>query len=92
MQLYQLSLLLAQRKGPYLYHRLAKKQLVRNRSFSFTASVSRNEPRINDFEKLFRIKESRNSLSDSLVRTGESRNINLAKLIRNSESRNTFFH
>ena len=40
---------------------MAKKQLVRNKWFSFTVSVSKNEPRIKTFEKLFRIKESRNS-------------------------------
>ena len=40
---------------------MAKKQLIRNKWFSFTVSGSKNEPRIKTFEKLFRIKESRNS-------------------------------
>ena len=40
---------------------MAKKQLVRNKWFNFTVSVSKNQPRIKTFEKLFRIKESSNS-------------------------------
>ena len=43
----------------------------RNNWFETSDSVSKSEPRINDFDKLFRNKESRNSLSDSLVRTIE---------------------
>ena len=33
------------------------KQLVRNKWISFTVSVSKNDPRIKDFEKLLRIKK-----------------------------------
>ena len=66
--------------------RLTKKQLVQKNWFSFTVSISKDVPRIKDFKKLFRIKESRNnwiliqtiesrnSLHDSLIRTGEPRN------------------
>ena len=66
--------------------RLTKKQLVQKKWFSFTVSISKDVPRIKDFKKLFRIKESRNnwiliqtiesrnSLHDSLIRTGEPRN------------------
>ena len=50
------------------WDRLAKKQVVRNRWFSFTVSDSNNEPRINDFEKLFRIrKEPGNTFETSVV-------------------------
>ena len=88
---------------PGQFQRLAKKQLIRNKWFSFTVSVSKNEPRIKAFEKFFRInktafssklirtKESRNSFFDSLVWIRESRSRNLELLIRTNQSRNNFF-
>ena len=65
--------------------------LQRNNCFSFTVSVSKNEPKFKDFEKLFGVKESRNNFFSTLIRTKESRNSLFDSLIRTSESRINFW-
>ena len=67
--------------------RLAKKQLVRNKWFSFTISDSKNF-----FDSLFRNSESRNKFFWWLVRINESRNKVFVSIIRNRKSRNGILH